>query len=60
MKRNEMLYTIGMFIGVLGIVISLAGIMLETMTIVPSMVCLFVATVLVTSSIVNTNDYSVD
>lgn len=46
------LYTIGFIIGIIGLIIGVAGVMLETLTIIPTVICLAVATVFVTISMI--------
>ena len=52
MKAAYTLFEIGFIIGAIGLVISIAGVMLNLMTILPSMICLGIATVFVTISMI--------
>ena len=60
METTYTLYKIGFIIGVLGMIISIAGVMLEVTTIIPSLICLAVATVLVTISMIIEDKYLED
>lgn len=51
-RTYTLLYGIGFIIGSLALIMSIAGVMLKTITIMPTLICLAVATVLVTISMV--------